>query len=60
MPKLLDDPENPFRLTVTREFDVNNPDAETKFDLANSIPRANRRKSEVLPMGYRIGKTAIR
>lgn len=36
---VLDDPENPFRETATREFDVNDPDAETKFDLANKIPR---------------------
>ena len=30
---VLDDPENPFRFTGTPEFDVNDPDAETKFDL---------------------------
>ncbi len=35
---VLSDPENPFRTAVIREFDVNNPDAETKFDLANEIP----------------------
>ncbi|MCC5793292.1 MAG: hypothetical protein JJT85_00975 [Chromatiales bacterium] len=35
---VLGDPENPFALVATPEFDVNNPDAETKFDLANKIP----------------------
>lgn len=35
---VLDDPENPFRNVATNEYDVNNPDAETKFDLANNIP----------------------
>jgi len=35
---VLDDPENPFRSVATNEYDVNNPDAETKFDLANKIP----------------------
>lgn len=35
---VLDDPENPFRNTVILEFDVNNPNAETKFDLLNEIP----------------------
>lgn len=35
---ILNDPENPFRLATTQEFDINNPDAETKFDLANKIP----------------------
>ena len=35
---VLDDPENPFRGTATREFDANDPDAETKFDLAVNIP----------------------
>ncbi len=35
---VLDDPENPYRTTTIREFDVNNPDAEFKFDLANEIP----------------------
>jgi len=35
---VLDDPENPWVGTATREFDVNNPDAETKFELANKIP----------------------
>lgn len=35
---VLDDPENPFRHVATNEYDVNNPDAETKFDLANNIP----------------------
>jgi hypothetical protein len=37
-PCILEDPENPYRQTATPEFDVNNPDAETKFDLANQIP----------------------
>jgi len=32
------DPENPFVQASIREFDVNNPDAETKFDLANKLP----------------------
>ena len=35
---VLDDPENPFAFTPIPEFDLNNPDAETKFDLANRIP----------------------
>ena len=35
---VLDDPENPFALVATPEFNVNNPTAETKFDLANNIP----------------------
>lgn len=35
---VLDDPENPFLTAVIREFDVNDPDAETKFDLFNDIP----------------------
>lgn len=35
---VLDDGENPYRNAATREFDVNDPDAETKFDLANEIP----------------------
>ncbi len=37
-PCVLDDPENPFLFVATREFNVNDPDAETKFDLANKIP----------------------
>lgn len=37
-PCILDDPENPFRSTPTAEFNVNDPDAETKFALANEIP----------------------
>lgn len=37
-PCVLDDPDNPFRTTLIREFDVNNPDAETKFALVNQIP----------------------
>ena len=32
------DPENPFINVVVAEFDVNNPDAETKFDLNALIP----------------------
>jgi len=35
---VLGDPENPFRQTLTLEFNVNNPDGETKFDLAVKIP----------------------
>ena len=35
---VLDDPENPFSTTTIIEFDVNNPDADNKFDLFNSIP----------------------
>ena len=35
---ILDDPANPFRNSIIREFDVNNPDAENKFELANQIP----------------------
>lgn len=37
-PCVLDDPENPFLFVATREFNVNDPDAETKFELANRIP----------------------
>jgi len=37
-PCVLSDPENPYRTAVINEFDVNNPDAETKFDLASKIP----------------------
>ena len=37
-PCVLTDPENPFREVTVREFNVNEPDAETKFDLANQIP----------------------
>lgn len=32
------DPKNPYRNAVINEFDVNNPDADTKFDLAAGIP----------------------
>lgn len=32
------DRQNPYRNAVIREFDVNNPDAETKFDLDAGIP----------------------
>jgi hypothetical protein len=35
---VLDDPENPFSSTVILEFDVNNPGAENKFQIADSIP----------------------
>ena len=35
---VLVDPENPFAFVATREFDVNNPGAPTKFDLAANIP----------------------
>lgn len=35
---VLADPENPFATVPVPEFDVNNPDAPTKFDLANDIP----------------------
>jgi hypothetical protein len=37
-PCVLNDPENPFRTATIREFNVNEPDAETKFELANQIP----------------------
>ena len=35
---VLDDPENPFATTTIIEFDLNNPDADNKFDLFNSLP----------------------
>jgi hypothetical protein len=35
---ILDDPENPYRNVATAEFNVNDPDALTKFDLVNEIP----------------------
>jgi len=35
---VLDDSENPFLKVPTREFDPNDPDAETKFELASKIP----------------------
>ena len=35
---VLGDPENPFRTTLTLEFNVNDPDADTKFDLAAKLP----------------------
>lgn len=35
---VLDDPENPFATTTIIEFDVNNPGADNKFELFNSIP----------------------
>lgn len=37
---VLDDPENPYALVATLEFDVNNPDPNqpTKFDLLADIP----------------------
>jgi len=37
-PCVVDDPENPYRSVPIREFDVNNPDADTKFALADAIP----------------------
>jgi hypothetical protein len=35
---VLEDPENPFLMVATAEFNVNDPDAETKFELVNNIP----------------------
>lgn len=35
---VLVDPENPFAFVPIPEYDVNNPDADTKFDLVSSIP----------------------
>lgn len=35
---VLEDPENPFALVATLEFDVNDPDGPTKFDLLAGIP----------------------
>lgn len=35
---VLDDPQNPFANTPIAEFDPNNPGAENKFELFNSIP----------------------
>jgi hypothetical protein len=35
---VLVDPENPFAFTAIPEFDVNNPDAQSKFELVNGIP----------------------
>lgn len=35
---VLEDPENPYLTTATKEFNVNDPDAETKFALAEQIP----------------------
>lgn len=35
---VLDDPENPFSSTAIIEFDVNNPEAANKFQLADAIP----------------------
>jgi hypothetical protein len=35
---ILTDPQNPFLTATIGEFNVNDPDAETKFELANSIP----------------------
>lgn len=35
---ILEDPENPFATTTIIEFDLNNPDADNKFDLFNSLP----------------------
>ena len=35
---VLEDKQNPYRFVAVREFDVNNADAETKFDLASELP----------------------
>lgn len=35
---VLEDPENPYALVATFEFDLNNPDGPSKFELANGIP----------------------
>jgi hypothetical protein len=35
---VLDDPENPYRNVATAEFNVNDPEALTKFDLVSQIP----------------------
>ena len=35
---VLNDKNNPYRNVAVREFDINNPDAQTKFDLAEGIP----------------------
>ena len=35
---VLDDPENPFAVVPTFEFNVNNPDGPSKFDLLQDIP----------------------
>lgn len=35
---VLQDPENPFVTTAIIEFNANDPDADNKFDLFNSIP----------------------
>jgi hypothetical protein len=35
---VVNDPENPYRRATIREFDVNDPEAETKFALAQAIP----------------------
>jgi hypothetical protein len=35
---VLDDPNNPFLYVSITEFDVNDPDAENKFDLVNALP----------------------
>lgn len=37
---VLTDPENPFRDTATFEFDRNNPEGPSKFELADQIPAA--------------------
>ncbi|NNF17418.1 MAG: hypothetical protein HKN70_11780 [Gammaproteobacteria bacterium] len=36
---ILDDPANPFVNVSIPEFDANNPDAPTKYDLANQLPQ---------------------
>lgn len=35
---VLDDPENPFLSVAITEFDVNDPDAQNKFELNNALP----------------------
>jgi len=36
---VLDDPDNPFATIAINEFDVNNPGAENKFELADELPQ---------------------
>ena len=45
---VLDDPNNPFRTSVILEFDVNNPDADTKFEQLEDLD---------LPAGYEGAKS---
>ncbi len=37
-PCVLEDPENPYLKTATKEFNPNDPDADTKFALVEKIP----------------------